>query len=52
MDYFPDDFLMIIDESHKTMPQIGAMYHGDQSRKTDPGGLWIPSAFCQGQPTV
>ena len=34
IDYFPDDFLIMIDESHKTIPQIGAMYHGDQSRKT------------------
>lgn len=33
MDYFPKDFLLIIDESHKTVPQIGAMYHGDQNRK-------------------
>ena len=33
MDYFPDDFIIMIDESHKTVPQIGGMYHGDQSRK-------------------
>ena len=33
MDYFPDDFLIIIDESHKTIPQIRGMYFGDQSRK-------------------
>ncbi|QOJ15055.1 MAG: excinuclease ABC subunit UvrB [Planctomycetia bacterium] len=33
VDYFPDDFLLIIDESHATIPQIGAMYAGDQSRK-------------------
>lgn len=33
MDYFPDDFLMMIDESHVTMPQIRAMYGGDQARK-------------------
>ena len=33
IDYFPDDFIMMIDESHKTVPQIGGMYHGDQSRK-------------------
>lgn len=32
MDYFPDDFIIMIDESHKTVPQIGGMYHGDQSR--------------------
>ena len=33
IDYFPDDFIMMIDESHKTVPQIGGMYHGDQFRK-------------------
>ena len=46
MDYFPDDFLIIIDESHKTMPQIGGMYHGDQSRKSTlvDYGFRLPSA--------
>ena len=34
IDYFPDDFIIMIDESHKTIPQIGGMYAGDQSRKT------------------
>ncbi len=33
IDYFPDDFLLILDESHQTVPQIGAMYRGDRSRK-------------------
>ena len=33
LDYFPDDFLMIIDESHATIPQVGAMFNGDQARK-------------------
>jgi excinuclease ABC subunit B len=33
IDYFPDDFLLILDESHQTIPQIGAMYRGDRSRK-------------------
>jgi excinuclease ABC subunit B len=33
LDYFPDDFLMIVDESHMTIPQVRGMYHGDQSRK-------------------
>jgi len=33
MDYFPEDFLLIIDESHVTVPQIRAMYNGDRSRK-------------------
>ena len=46
LDYFPDDFLIMIDESHKTIPQIGAMYHGDQSRKTTlvDYGFRLPSA--------
>ena len=46
LDYFPDDFLMIIDESHKTIPQIGGMDHGDQSRKTTlvDYGFRLPSA--------
>jgi excinuclease ABC subunit B len=33
LDYFPDDFLLVVDESHVTVPQIGAMYRGDRSRK-------------------
>ena len=47
MDYFPDDFLMIIDESHVTVGQIRAMYHGDRSRKdTLVGyGFRLPSAY-------
>ena len=46
IDYFPDDFVMMIDESHKTIPQIGGMYHGDQSRKTTlvDYGFRLPSA--------
>lgn len=46
IDYFPDDFLMMIDESHKTVPQIGGMYHGDQSRKSTlvDYGFRLPSA--------
>ena len=46
MDFFPDDFLIIIDESHKTIPQIGGMYAGDQSRKTTlvDYGFRLPSA--------
>ncbi len=46
IDYFPDDFLMMIDESHKTIPQIGGMYHGDQSRKGTlvDYGFRLPSA--------
>lgn len=47
MDYFQDDFLIIIDESHKTIPQIGGMYHGDQSRKRTlvDYGFRLPSAL-------
>ena len=47
MDFFPDDFLIIIDESHKTVPQIGAMYSGDRSRKTTlvNYGFRLPSAL-------
>ena len=46
IDYFPDDFIMMIDESHKTVPQIGGMYNGDQSRKTTlvEYGFRLPSA--------
>ena len=46
LDYFPDDFIMMIDESHKTIPQIGGMYHGDQSRKSTlvDYGFRLPSA--------
>jgi len=47
IDYFPEDFLMIIDESHVTLPQVRGMYHGDLSRKTElvEYGFRIPSAF-------
>ena len=47
VDYFPDDFLIIIDESHVTMPQIHAMYNGDHSRKATlvDYGFRLPSAF-------
>ncbi len=46
IDYFPDDFLIIIDESHKTLPQIRGMYFGDQSRKGTlvDYGFRLPSA--------
>ncbi len=46
IDYFPDDFIMMIDESHMTVPQVGGMYHGDQSRKTTlvNYGFRLPSA--------
>ncbi|MCD6399438.1 excinuclease ABC subunit UvrB, partial [candidate division WOR-3 bacterium] len=47
LDYFPDDFLMFIDESHVTVPQIGAMYEGDRSRKKTlvEHGFRLPSAL-------
>ncbi|HWT06684.1 MAG TPA: helicase-related protein, partial [Xanthomonadales bacterium] len=47
LDYFPDDFLMVIDESHQTVPQIGAMYEGDTSRKRNlvDFGFRLPSAL-------
>jgi len=47
LDYFPNDYLMFIDESHATIPQIGAMYYGDRSRKTNlvEHGFRLPSAL-------
>ncbi len=47
LDFFPDDFLLVIDESHATVPQIGGMYEGDHSRKTTlvDYGFRLPSAL-------
>ncbi len=47
LDYFPDDFLCIIDESHVTVPQVGGMFHGDRSRKQTlvDFGFRLPSAL-------
>jgi excinuclease ABC subunit B len=47
LDYFPEDFLLVIDESHVTVPQIGAMYEGDASRKRSlvDHGFRLPSAM-------
>src|SRR6476659_2213788 len=47
LDYFPEDFLLVIDESHQTVPQIGAMYEGDMSRKRMlvEHGFRLPSAM-------
>ena len=47
LDYFPEDFLTVIDESHATVPQIGAMFHGDRSRKQTlvEYGFRLPSAL-------
>lgn len=46
IDYFPDDFILMIDESHMTIPQVGGMYNGDQSRKSTlvDYGFRLPSA--------
>ncbi len=47
IDYFPDDFLLVIDESHQTLPQLSAMYKGDRSRKKSlvDYGFRLPSTF-------
>lgn len=47
IDYFPDNFLLFIDESHQTIPQVGAMYNGDRARKTTlvDYGFRLPSAM-------
>lgn len=47
LDYFPEDFLLVLDESHQTVPQIGAMYEGDMSRKRTlvEHGFRLPSAM-------
>jgi excinuclease ABC subunit B len=47
LDYFPDDFLMFVDESHMTLPQVRGMYHGDRSRKETlvEYGFRLPSAL-------
>jgi excinuclease ABC subunit B len=47
LDYFPDDYLLIIDESHASVPQVGAMYGGDRARKTNlvEYGFRLPSAM-------
>lgn len=47
IDYFPDDFLLVLDESHQTVPQLGAMYRGDRARKETlvEHGFRLPSAL-------
>src|SRR5258707_12945265 len=47
LDFFPEDFLLVVDESHQTVPQIGAMYEGDASRKRMlvEHGFRLPSAM-------
>ena len=44
LDYFPDDFLLFVDESHVTLPQVRAMYGGDYARKKIAGGVRLPPA--------
>ena len=45
LDYFPKDFLLFVDESHVTLPQVRAMYNGDRARKDSPGGVRLPPAL-------
>ena len=47
LDYFPDDFLLVVDESHVTLPQVRGMYNGDQARKgvLVEHGFRLPSAL-------
>src|SRR5699024_7474243 len=47
LDYFPDDYVMVVDESHVTIPQVGAMYGGDRSRKENlvEYGFRLPAAM-------
>jgi len=47
LDYFPDDYLMFVDESHITIPQVGGMFNGDRARKTNliEHGFRLPSAY-------
>lgn len=47
MDYFPDDFLLVVDESHVTLPQVRGMFNGDRARKTSlvENGFRLPSAY-------
>ena len=52
LDYLPHDALMFIDESHQTMPQLQAMYHGDRSRKENLISYGFRLAQCAGQPAA
>ena len=54
LDFFPDDFLMIVDESHVSVPQVGAMYGGDRSRKVNlvEYGFQAPRSHGQQTPKV
>ncbi len=52
LDFFPRDFLLVVDESHATIPQIGGMYEGDASRKNDARRIRLPPAERAGQPAA
>ena len=52
LDYLPDDSLLVVDESHVTVPQIRGMYPGDRSRKEDAGRARIPAAVGARQPSA
>ena len=52
LDYYPEDFVCFIDESHQTVPQIGGMYEGDRSRKQTLDRLRLPAAQRAGQPAA
>ena len=49
IDFLPSDYLLVLDESHMTVPQIRGMYNGDRSRKRDAGGVRLSAAQCAGQ---
>ncbi len=51
LDYFPKDYLMVIDESHVTVPQVHAMYGGDRSRKEALVEYGFRLSRCNGQPS-
>ena len=52
IDYFPDDFVCFVDESHQTVPQLGGMYEGDRSREADAHRLRLPASLGARQPAT
>ena len=52
LDYFPKDYLLFIDESHVTVPQVRGMYGGDRARKKKFGGFWLPASLILRQPAA
>ena len=52
LDYFPEDFLLFVDESHMTLPQVRGMYHGDMSRKKTLVEYGFRLPFRSGQPPL